>query len=258
MKSIKTRLAVNFMFIIVITVVILELLLIYSVRQNNYNNLEAYMLEQVKVSAELYEKYFSDSTLEDNVLNNVDTFWRQSSAQVQIIDISGKTLMDSIGVVSTAKDVAPDVKPQIIAEFHGKPINYSTENGFEECDTNLIPEQVWEFEYVNHKNNFTSYFNDRTDPINPTLASFEIINSQGVAHWINYKMHGITGASQGIPEGNTITYYEVFPNIDLRYIVDTWRLKEDIIINQPVEYLPLKQDIIPFIFILKDDTGKYL
>jgi hypothetical protein len=133
------------------------------------------------------------------------------------------------------------VKPNVVAEFHAVPINYEVAPQiFEACDTILIPEQNWEFEYVNRRNNFTSYFNDRTDPANPTLASFEIINSQGAARWINYKMCGITGASQGIPEGNEITYYEVFPGIDLRYIVDTWRLKEDIIIKQPVEHYGYK------------------
>lgn len=162
-----------------------------------------------------------------------------AKADIQKILLTGEDRPDLYSV-HRLQDVAPLEKPQIVAEFHGRPINYPVDGGFAKCDLNLIPEQNWEFEFVNRTNNFTSYFNDTTDPANPTLASFEIINSQGQARWINYKMFGITMASQGIPEGNTITYHDVFPGIDLKYIVDTWRLKEDIIIKQPVEHYGYK------------------
>lgn len=97
MRSIKKKLLVNFVFIIMITVVILEILLTVTVRQNYYNNLEEMMTNQIKTSSEVYSKYFSDSTLQDNVLNNVDTFWKQTSAEVQIVDLNGSVIMDSIG-----------------------------------------------------------------------------------------------------------------------------------------------------------------
>lgn len=98
MKSIKEKLLVDFIFIIMITVVILETLLTVTVRQNYYSNLEEMMTNQIKTSSEIYSKYFSDSTLNDNVLNNVDTFWKQTSAEVQIADLKGNIIMDSIGV----------------------------------------------------------------------------------------------------------------------------------------------------------------
>lgn len=98
MKSIKRRLVAYFMFVIIITVVILELLLINAIQQNYYKNLEDSITNQLKISSNLYLKYFSDASLKDNVLNNVDTFWKQSSAQVEILDLSGKVIMDSIGV----------------------------------------------------------------------------------------------------------------------------------------------------------------
>lgn len=100
MKSIKKRLVVYFMFIIVFTVAALELFLINTVKQNYYKNLEDNLYNQIKMSSDLYYKYFSDATLHENVLNNVDTFWRQTTAQVQIIDLSGNIIMDSIGVTS--------------------------------------------------------------------------------------------------------------------------------------------------------------
>ncbi|MEG2338630.1 MAG: two-component sensor histidine kinase, partial [Clostridium sp.] len=96
-KSIKSRLLVNFTLIIVSMVIILELLFINTVKGNYYKNIEENLLSQIKVSSDLYLKYSTDSSLYENVLNNVDTFWRQTTAQVQIIDLNGKVIMDSIG-----------------------------------------------------------------------------------------------------------------------------------------------------------------
>lgn len=105
------------MLVIIITVVILEVFLINTVKNNYYKNLEDNLVSQIKVSSDLYLKYFSDTSLHDNVLNNVDTFWKQASAQVEIIDVSGKVLMDSIGVMpydaSNAEDVNKALKGQM-------------------------------------------------------------------------------------------------------------------------------------------------
>ncbi|QUH19476.1 sensor histidine kinase [Alkaliphilus sp. B6464] len=100
MKSIKKRLAINFIFIVVITVVTLEIFLINIVKENYYKNLEESLNNQIRLSADLYSRYFSDATLHENILNNVDTFWKQTKAQVEILDKSGMVLMDSIGVIS--------------------------------------------------------------------------------------------------------------------------------------------------------------
>jgi signal transduction histidine kinase len=113
MKSIRIRLLVNFIFIVIVTVIILEALIIDIVRQNYYKNLEDNLYNQIKMSADFYERYFSHSTLRDNVLNNIDTFWRQTSAQVQILDKTGKLLMDSIGIIPIegSKDlIAEDIQ----------------------------------------------------------------------------------------------------------------------------------------------------
>lgn len=110
MKSIKIRIARNFMFIIIITVIILEIFLINIVKQNYYNNLEDNLYSQIRVSTDLYLRYFSDTSLHDNVLNNVDTFWKQTTAQVQIIDTSGNVLMDSIGIKAPQKVMSSDIK----------------------------------------------------------------------------------------------------------------------------------------------------
>lgn len=110
MRSIRRKLAVNFIIVILFTVILLEILIINIVRQNYYKNLEDSLFSQIKVSTDLYSRYFSDSSLYDNVLNNVDTFWKQTTAQVQIIDTSGKVLMDSIGIIPGKDFKADDIK----------------------------------------------------------------------------------------------------------------------------------------------------
>jgi signal transduction histidine kinase len=130
MKSIINRLVLYFIVIIVITVVILEVLIFNIVKQSDYKNLEDSMLSQIKVSSDLYLRYFSDSTLYENVLNNVDTFWKQSTSQVEIIDLSGKVLMDSIGVLPSETLRSDDVKQALKGQkgtWIGK-VTYDTEN----------------------------------------------------------------------------------------------------------------------------------
>jgi len=99
----------SFIFVILLTVFVLELLIINIVRKNYYKNLEDSLYNQIKISCELYEKYFSDAPLSDNVLNNVDSFWKQTDAQVEILDTKGKVLMDSIGYMPEGDEIFPDV-----------------------------------------------------------------------------------------------------------------------------------------------------
>lgn len=115
-ESARSRIAINFIFIIVVTVIILEVLIIGILNHNYCKNLEEGLINQIKTSTDLYSRYFSDTSLYDNVLNNVDTFWKQVSAQVQIIDLNGKILMDSIGVIHSDTSNMPDIK----AAFQGE------------------------------------------------------------------------------------------------------------------------------------------
>lgn len=108
-SSIKRRLTCSFILVIVITVAILELILINILKQNYYRNLEENMENQLRISTDLYYRYFSEATLSDNVLNNVDTFWKQTSAEVQIIDLKGNLLMDSIGIQDNSIGKKQDV-----------------------------------------------------------------------------------------------------------------------------------------------------
>lgn len=116
MKSIKKRLVINFIVVVFISVLFLELLLINFVKQYYYKNMEDVLTNQIEISTELYSRYFSNVRIEENVLENVDVFWKQTSAQVQIIDLSGRVLMDSIGAEFNESAVGVDVK----AALNGK------------------------------------------------------------------------------------------------------------------------------------------
>jgi len=116
MKSIKSKLVGNFMLVIFTSIFILELLLIGFVKQYYYNNTEQMLLSQIKVSADFYSRYFANSTLRENITESVDVFWKQTEAQVQIIDIKGTVLLDSLGVLHDEPLSTIDVKKALTGE----------------------------------------------------------------------------------------------------------------------------------------------
>lgn len=96
-KSIKTRLVGQFILIILISVIGFEALLIYFTKYYFYSNTETVLTNQIKMASDFYSRYFSNVSLEENVMDNVDVFWKQTEAQVQIIDLNGVIMLDSGG-----------------------------------------------------------------------------------------------------------------------------------------------------------------
>ena len=97
--SIKNRLLSSFVVVVVSTVIILDILLAVFTRSYYYNNTERLLENQMEIATTFYSKYFSGYSLEESIYDNVDIFWNQTDAQVQIYNISGDIIMDSIGVV---------------------------------------------------------------------------------------------------------------------------------------------------------------
>ena len=98
-KSIKSRLVINFMPVIVITVLILQIVLSNSIRNYYYKNVEDILTSQIEYSTDFYSKYFSTFTINDIIMGDIDLFWRYTTAQVQLLSLEGDLLMDSLGVV---------------------------------------------------------------------------------------------------------------------------------------------------------------
>jgi len=107
----------NFMFIIIITVLILEILLINTIERNYQENRKDILVSQIKVGADIYQRYYSDTPLYENVLNDVDIFGKQDMAEAQIIDLSGKVLNSS--TPNEPKDLSgmKDVKDALAGGF---------------------------------------------------------------------------------------------------------------------------------------------
>lgn len=110
MKSIKYRVLKSFILVVFISISILDILLSLSIKNYYYSNSESLLENQIQTSVLFYNKYFNASTLEENVYDNVDIFWNQSDAQVQIYDAEGNLLMDSIGVIEDDKKYSDVIK----------------------------------------------------------------------------------------------------------------------------------------------------
>ncbi|WP_446898594.1 ATP-binding protein [Clostridium sp. LBM24168] len=95
--GIKRRMIISYLLIIVITVSVLEIFLILSIRRYYYKNMENMVTNQIRVSMDFYNSYLSSSSLKKNIKDNADIFWKNTSAEVQVISTSKKMLMDSIG-----------------------------------------------------------------------------------------------------------------------------------------------------------------
>lgn len=116
-KSIKKRLTGSFMIVILLTVLILEIVVLNVVRQYYYNSVEELLSNQIEFSSKFYSRYFSSSNLEDIIIDDVDVFWNQTDAQVQIINLDKEVLIDSIGVLYNPNVInSPDVEKALKGE----------------------------------------------------------------------------------------------------------------------------------------------
>ncbi len=126
MKGIKGRLIGSYIFIVAITVAILDIFLVAAIRGYYYKNIENMLSNQIKVSVDFYNSYLSSSNLKKNIQDNTDIFWKNTSAEVQIIDTSGEMLMDSIGNFIPGKVPGNDIEDALRGEmgtYTGKDVN---------------------------------------------------------------------------------------------------------------------------------------
>ncbi|RMD01260.1 sensor histidine kinase [Clostridium autoethanogenum] len=107
----------SYLFIIIFTVVIIESFLIFSISRYYYKNMENMVSNQIKVSVDFYNSYLASSSLKKNISDNADIFWKNTSAEVQVIDVSGRMLMDSIGNFIPGKVKGEDIKDALNGEL---------------------------------------------------------------------------------------------------------------------------------------------
>lgn len=117
LSSIKARLIWSYLLVIIFTVITLEVVLTVSVGKYYYKNTESLLSKQIKSSVDFYNNNFSSSSLKENVENNADIFWKNTTAEVQIIDNAGMMLMDSIGNFDYKPIKDDDVKKALQGEL---------------------------------------------------------------------------------------------------------------------------------------------
>jgi signal transduction histidine kinase len=95
--GIQKRLVGSYLVVISLTVLILEIFLIVSVRNYYFHNIERILMNQAELSASIFQQYFAGDELEKQSERLLQGFANNSDAQVQIINQSGWLLQDSTG-----------------------------------------------------------------------------------------------------------------------------------------------------------------
>ncbi len=115
-KSIRNKLLQGIFVIIFSTVMFLNILLLIFVRKYYYDNTEDLLKNQIQVSINFYNKYFSSRSLSETIYDNIDTFWNENNVQVEIFDSEGNLLMDSIGIKDSKLISTPDIAKALKGE----------------------------------------------------------------------------------------------------------------------------------------------
>jgi signal transduction histidine kinase len=110
MKGIAGRLILSYFLIIFLTVAALETFLIFALNKYYYTNMENLVSNQITASADFYNSYFSSASLEKNIQDNADIFWKNTNAEVQIISKDKEMLLNSVGNLVEGKIEASDVE----------------------------------------------------------------------------------------------------------------------------------------------------
>ncbi|WP_455256900.1 ATP-binding protein [Peptoniphilus asaccharolyticus] len=108
--SIGKKLVKNFLFIIILTVAIISLFLIVGFRNFYYSNIENELSSRLNLSIDSFEKFYSDRTLEDLILEDTEMLWANTNSEVQILNNDKYVIYDSIGAMPTNTIITYDVK----------------------------------------------------------------------------------------------------------------------------------------------------
>jgi hypothetical protein len=125
------------------------------------------------------------------------------------------------------------------------PVHYQDQKGsWKDIILDIEPLSVWEFTHGVTSNLYFTYFYDKTSK-NKHLVSFEFKNKNNRSRWVNYKLVDALPTDY-IYQDNKFKFIDCFPGVDVEYIVEKTRLKENIILKE-------KPDQTSFIFTLKSD-----
>ncbi len=98
-NRIGKRLVKSYLIIIVTTIIIVDIFLLIGFKKFYYKNVENELKNRLKFSISIYNRNFSENSLNDIILDDNDLLWTYTRAQVQILDLKGYVLLDSIGAI---------------------------------------------------------------------------------------------------------------------------------------------------------------
>lgn len=107
--SIGKKLVKNFLLIIIFTVVVISLFLILGFRNFYYSNVENELTSRLTLSIDSFEKFYSDRTLDELIIEDSEMLWANTSSEVQILNNDKYVIYDSVGALPTDKISTGDV-----------------------------------------------------------------------------------------------------------------------------------------------------
>ena len=125
-KSLKTRIMTQFFLVIVLIVVFFEIFLIFTIKNYYYSGVTGI------IQSKLYEVHLANSSLSEIVLDDTEEFYSEVNAQVQILNNSGKVLVDTvngneIGNVLSTNDVTSAKNGSYGSNIYKNPITNNNE-----------------------------------------------------------------------------------------------------------------------------------
>lgn len=112
-ESIRNRITVSFMFIIMLAVILFEIVILIGINSFFYNREENALKTSLNYTIDYFNRYYSKMSIADIILEDLDVFWRNTNAQVQVLSVKGDLLSDSIGVQESEKFSEKDIKSLI-------------------------------------------------------------------------------------------------------------------------------------------------
>lgn len=116
MKSIRSRLTYSYLFIILLTVIILETFMIITIKDYYYENIKQLLKKEATLSSSFYNQYISSGSIENDVEKLLRSFYFNTSAQIQILDTNSRIIGDSMGIPSYKTINLPDIKSSLSGE----------------------------------------------------------------------------------------------------------------------------------------------
>lgn len=121
MRGIRRRLVGSYLVIILLTVFLFELLMFIAVRHYYFGNIRESLQGAADASTAFYTKYVSSGgQLHEQAVELIDTFRTITSAQVQILDSTGRVIADSTGTDFGKTLDTPDVEAAALSGKTGE------------------------------------------------------------------------------------------------------------------------------------------